>query len=232
MAVARRGGGRKLRFRASLGLICWPALIGLAGGAHAGPTRYVTDEFTITLRSGAGNQYRILKLLPTGTAVEVLKTDNDWTRVDAGNGRQGWVPSQYLISQPPAAQRLQQISAELAQVQAQNNQIKQQMQETQQQLVQAHERIQQLSGEHDRLTQQLGESHEGLNLVAENKQLKKQVIDFKRRFQSLANETERLSERSRQDWFLVGAGVLLAGMLAGIVITRIRWRRRSSWGDL
>lgn len=232
MSIARWGAWHNLWFRAFLGLICWFALLGVAGSAHANPTRYVTDEFTITLRSGAGNEYRILKLLPTGTAVEVLEAGNGWTRVDAGNDRQGWVPSQYLISQPPAAKRLQQISAELAQMQAQDSQIKQQMQGTQAQFAQARDRIQKLSDERDRLTQQLGESREGLNLANENKQLKKQVIDFKRRFQDLVNETERLSGRSRQDWFLVGAGVLLAGMLVGIIMTRIRWRRRSSWGDL
>ncbi|HET8700056.1 MAG TPA: TIGR04211 family SH3 domain-containing protein [Nitrococcus sp.] len=204
----------------------------MTGSAHAGPTRYVTDQLTITLRSGAGNEYRILKLLPTGTAVEVLEKGNGWTRVDAGDGRQGWVPSQYLISQPPAAQRLQQISAELAQLQAQNGQIRQQMQGTQQQLAQARERIQQLSSERDRLIQQLDESQVGFNLATENKQLKKQIIDFQRRLQNLADEAERFADRSRQDWFLVGAGVLLAGMLVGIIMTRIRWRRRSAWGEL
>lgn len=218
--------------RVSLGLICWFGLLSVFGSAYAGPTRYVTDEFTITLRSGAGNQYRILKLLPTGTPVEVLEAGNGWTRVDAGNGRRGWVPSQYLISQPPAADRLQRVSTELAQMHVQDSHIKQQMAESQQQLAQAHNRIQALSSERARLIQQLDEAREGFKLATENKQLKKQVIDLERRLQDLAHETERLSERSRQDWFLVGAGVLLAGILVGIIMTRIRWRRRSSWADL
>lgn len=204
----------------------------MVGSAAAGSTHYVTDEFTITLRSGAGNQYRILKLLPTGTAVEVLEAGNGWTRVATDNDQQGWVPSQYLISQPPAAARLQQISAELAQMHARDSQIKQQMDGSQQQLAQARDHIQQLSGERDRLIEQLNESREGVDLATENKQLKKQIIDLKRRLQDLVNEAERLADRSRQDWFLVGAGVLLAGMLAGIIMTRIRWRRRSSWEDL
>ncbi|MCO6441961.1 MAG: TIGR04211 family SH3 domain-containing protein [Nitrococcus mobilis] len=218
--------------RTSLGAVFWLGLLGVLGSAYAGPTRYVTDEFTITLRSGAGNQYRILKLLPTGTAVEVLERGEGWTRVDTAEGQEGWVSSQYLISHPPAAQRLRQLSAELAQRQAQDGQIKQQMEKTQQQLAQARERVRELSSERARLTQRLDASREGFNLATENKQLKKQVIDLERRLQDLANETERLADRSRQDWFLVGSGVLLAGMLVGIIMTRIRWRRRSSWGDL
>lgn len=229
-----RAGRRCKKFLSSLarGLIWWLGLWAVMASAQAGPTRYVTDEFTITLRSGAGNQYRILQLLPTGTSVEVVETDSGWTRVETAKGRQGWVSSQYLISRPPAAQRLEQVSTKLAQLQAQDGQLEQRMEQTQQQLVQARERVNKLTSARDRLIRQLDESREGLQLANENKQLKKQIIDLKRRLQDLANETERLSDRSRQDWFLVGAAVLFAGMLVGITVTRIRWRRRSSWGDL
>lgn len=232
--VSVHGGGcrRNLWLGSCLALICWLGVLGGIGIAHAGPTRYVTDEFKITLRSGAGKQYRILDLLPTGTSVEVLSTENGWTQVSTGNGRQGWVPSQYLIGHPPAADRLQQVSTELAKMHAQDNQTRQQLETSQQQLAQARNDIQQLSSQRGKLTQQLDEARDGLELATENKQLKKQVIDLRRRLQDLANETERLSDRSRQDWFLVGAGVLFAGMLVGIIMTRIRWRRRSSWGDL
>ena len=223
---------KKFLSRLALGLVWWLGLWAVMGNAQAGPTRYVTDEFTITLRSGGGNQYRILRLLPTGTALEVLERDTGWARVETAKGRQGWVPAQYLISRPPAAQRLEQVSAKLAQLQAQDGQLEQKMEQTQQRLAQARERVDKLASARDRLTQQLDESREGLHLATENKQLKKQIIDLKRRLQDLANETERLSDRSRQDWFLVGAAVLFAGMLVGITVTRIRWRRRSSWGDL
>lgn len=223
---------RNLWLGSCLALICWLGVLGGISIAYAGSTRYVTDVFKITLRSGAGKQYRILDLLPTGTSVEVLSADNGWTQVSTGDGRQGWVPSQYLIGHPPAADRLQQVSTELAKVHAQDNQTRQQLEASQQQLAQARNDIRQLSSQRERLTQQLDEAHNGLKLATENKQLRKQVIDLKRHLQDLANETERLSDRSRQDWFLVGAGVLFAGMLVGIIMTRIRWRRRSSWGDL
>ncbi|MDN5870508.1 MAG: TIGR04211 family SH3 domain-containing protein [Nitrococcus sp.] len=202
------------------------------GGARAGPTRYVTDECTINLRSGASIQHRILKLLPTGARVEVLESGNGWARIDTHNGRHGWVPTQYLMSDPPAAARLQQISTELAELHAKDSQLKQKIAQARQQLAQARTRVDELSSERDRLAQKLDESRVGLTLANENKQLKKLTLDLKRRLQDLANEIERLAERSRQDWFLVGSGVLLAGMLTGIIMTRIRWRRRSSWSEL
>jgi SH3 domain protein len=48
-----------------------------------------------------------------------------------------------------------------------------------------------------------------------------------------ANQRNRaLKERSERDWFLAGAGVLLGGMIFGLVIPKIRWKRRRGWGEL
>jgi SH3 domain protein len=32
--------------------------------------------------------------------------------------------------------------------------------------------------------------------------------------------------------FLAGAGVLLGGILLGLTLTRLRWRKREHWGSL
>ncbi len=195
-------------------------------------TRYVTDEFRINLRSGPGNGYRITELLTTGTPLELLDSRDGWTQVRAPGGQTGWVPSQYLSSERPAAERLDEVAAELETVRQRNQALSEELAQTEQALQQANGRIDSLSGSREELSQKLDAARQGLELSEENKRLKKQVIDLERRIQDLVNETERLSDRSRQDWFLVGAGVLFAGMIVGIIITRIRWRRRSSWGDL
>ena len=44
--------------------------------AHA-ETRWVSDQLVITLRTGQGNQYQILKTLPSGTKLEVLNQINE-----------------------------------------------------------------------------------------------------------------------------------------------------------
>ncbi len=41
-----------------------------------------------------------------------------------------------------------------------------------------------------------------------------------------------LKERAERDWFLAGAGVLLAGMIIGLIVPKIRWKRRRGWGEL
>lgn len=206
-------------------------LAGAADDALA-QTRYVKDELRIMLRTGAGNDFRILDSLVTGNAVELLEIQGDWARVRTRAGDEGWVPTQYLQDEPVAAQQLARVTDQLEQVRAQNQQLRQQLENTQRQLEEARNSVATLTGQRQRLSQQVEQAQEGLNLAEENKNLKKQVIDLRRRIEELSNETQRLTDRNRQDWFMVGAGVLFAGMLVGIVMTRVRWRRRSGWSDL
>lgn len=195
-------------------------------------TLYVKDELRIMLRTGAGNDFRILDSLVTGNAVELLETQGDWARVRTRAGDEGWVPTQYLQDEPVATQQLARVTDQLQQVRAQNQQLRQQLENTQRQLEEARNSVATLTEQRQRLSQQVEQAQEGLNLGEENKNLKKQVIDLRRRIEELTNETQRLTDRNRQDWFMVGAGVLFAGMLVGIVMTRVRWRRRSGWSDL
>jgi SH3 domain protein len=204
----------------------------LVSGASAQQTRWVTDEWRINLRSGAGNEYRIIEVLPTGTTMQLLESGDAWSRVRIGSGAEGWVPSQYLMSEPPAAQRLQTVQQELTGARERIAALEAELQQVTAERDSARQQVASLGGARERLTQQLDQAREGLELSEENKLLKKQVIDLQRRIQDLESETVRLADRSRQDWFLVGAGVLFAGMLVGIIMTRIRWRRRSSWNQL
>ena len=50
------------------------ALLAATGLAQAADTRYVTDQLEATLRTGESVTHRITKMLPSGTAVEVLVT--------------------------------------------------------------------------------------------------------------------------------------------------------------
>lgn len=216
--------------RQVLAALCLVVL--LAGIAGAQQTRWVTDEWRINLRSGAGNEYRIIDVLPTGTSMQLLESGEGWSRVRTGAGAEGWVPAQYLMSQPPAAQRVQSAQAELDSARERIAVLEADLEQARAELAAAQGEVQSLGGARQRLTQKLDQARVGLELSEENKRLKKQAIDLQRRIQDLESETVRLSDRSRQDWFVVGAGVLFAGMLVGIIVTRIRWRKRSNWNQL
>ncbi|WP_290651069.1 TIGR04211 family SH3 domain-containing protein [Aquisalimonas sp.] len=193
--------------------------------------RYISDELALDLRSGPGNQYRIQRMVPAGTPVEVLGEDSGWTQVRLDNGLEGWVLTRLLSDQPSARARLSRAESALENVQSDNREL-----ETS--LAEARERVDELEGrlatsvaERETLEQRIEQAEQGLDLYQENEDLKKQVIDLQRTIQDLEHERERLRERDDQRWFVAGASVLAAGIFAGLILPRLRWRRRSSWSS-
>jgi len=87
-----------------------------------------------------------------------------------------------------------------------------------------------------KLNQQLTEirrtASSAIALNNENKSLKANLVEMERNLQALSQENETLKDRTARDWFMVGAGVVLLGMIIGLIIPRIRWRRKSSWDTL
>ncbi|MGB5880496.1 MAG: TIGR04211 family SH3 domain-containing protein, partial [Thermoanaerobaculia bacterium] len=75
---------------------------------------WVSGEVRLNLRSGAGNQYRIMGVLKTGDGVQVLERDEKWTKIRTAEGEEGWIPGGYLNPQPPPAIRLEELEVEVA----------------------------------------------------------------------------------------------------------------------
>lgn len=73
-------------------------------------TQYIDDTLFAPLRSGKSNEYRIIhRGLKSGTAVEVLETDDEsgYTLVRTPGGMEGWLLTQYLSKEPVAKVKLE-----------------------------------------------------------------------------------------------------------------------------
>lgn len=68
-------------------------------------------------------------------------------------------------------------------------------------------------------------------LANKNKALESQVSQLTASNTMLTQENEQLADQSTQDWFILGAAVSMGSLLFGLLITRINWRRKKSWGD-
>ena len=66
----------------------------------------------------------------------------------------------------------------------------------------------------------------------QNKQLRKRLIDNELSLDELKAENGRLAARSNREWFVIGALVVIFGIGIGLILPRIRWRRKSRWGEL
>ena len=73
---------------------------------------------------------------------------------------------------------------------------------------------------------------DALSIKERNESLRKQVEALSLDLDVAQQRNRALKERSERDWFIAGAGVLLGGMILGLVIPKIRWKRRRSWGEL
>jgi SH3 domain protein len=202
------------------------AALVFATSAAVGATRYVTDELRISVRTGAGTQYRIIEVIGSGTRLETLETSGEWTRVRTEGNETGWVRSQYLTEQPIAADRLETVRSDLQDANDRIDELEATLAETRSDHEDARERIETLSGERDALQARLQEAERGLELHDENERLREQTDELEQRVAQLREETQALAERGRREWFMIGAGVLLGGILFGIIVTRIPWRRR------
>lgn len=76
-------------------------------------TMYVTDKLILGVYAdseGSGEQIRIVR---SGAQLEVMERVGRYAKVLTAEGEEGWVKSQYLVSQPPAVLRVEQLEAQL-----------------------------------------------------------------------------------------------------------------------
>jgi hypothetical protein len=84
----------------------------LARGAWAAPA-YVSDELVLGVFAEQNNQGQRLATLHSGTAVETLGQNGDFTQVRLSDGTTGWVKSAFLTTKEPASVRVKQLEEEL-----------------------------------------------------------------------------------------------------------------------
>ena len=201
-------------------------------------TRYVSDELSIPMRTGASNKHRIVYFPKSGTPLTVKETseDGNYVHVSSPSGKEGWVEAQYLMNQASARDRIVTISKRLEKSRALEKELKQQVKE--------------LNAENRELTAQLKQSQREIKsqessmdklkrisanpvaLANKNKTLEDQLSKLTASNKLLTEENQQLSSESTKDWFILGAAVSLGSLLFGLLITRINWKRkRHSWGD-
>lgn len=212
-------------------------LLALLAQSVAAQTRYVSDEFEITLRTGPSTANQIIRMLESGTQLEMLEQDPDsgYTRVRTLGGTEGWVISRYLMAEPAARDQLADMRQRLETIRNQSGDLGAQLDDLTRAKQEAEARIRTLEAENKQLEAELAEirrtASNVLGINAENNALREQLSTAEVQIAALQQENGELASRRNRDWFIAGAAVLLAGVLVGIIVPRIRWRKRSRWSD-
>ncbi|BAN34052.1 hypothetical protein SCD_n00203 [Sulfuricella denitrificans skB26] len=66
------------------------------GGAATAQTALVTDTARVNMRSGKAENYRVVKVLPPSTEVQVIEIDQDYAKVKTVDEETGWVQLKLL----------------------------------------------------------------------------------------------------------------------------------------
>jgi SH3 domain protein len=75
---------------------------------------WVGCKVPLNLRSGPGNEYKILRQVRGGDLVHLLERGGRWTKVRTAAGQVGWIAAGYLDPQPPPTVRLEELEIEVA----------------------------------------------------------------------------------------------------------------------
>ena len=94
-------------------------------------------------------------------------------------------------------------------------------------------RLEETETENASLTEELADlraaSENVLSIRDQNESLRRRLNERNEEAELLAIDNDRLRTRATRDWFVAGAGVLLAGIIMGLIAPRLRRRRRSQW---
>ncbi len=194
--------------------------------------RWISDQFEVTLRTGKSTQQSIIELLPSGTKVTALEQDDGfgYTRIRTSEGTEGWLLSRYLISSQTARLQLPELQSRLRNSESTKRQLLARNQELEGEQRGLQTQLSRTETSSRRMQKQLDEvrklSSDKIQLDDQIKQLKQKVMDAGRRIDELESNNRELSDSSNREWFIVGAVVVMFGLVLGLIIPRIRWQRK------
>lgn len=198
-------------------------------------TRYISDQLEVTLRKGPSLSHAIVRMLKSGTAVEILETDAETghTRVKTTGGIEGWILSRYLIAEPTARMQLEKMFKEMGPADNPDHSVLAQLKTIKSEYENAHQRIAKLESENNRLEDQLASimktSANVLLIDEENNKLHQKLAMAEERLNALQLENIELGDHRQKDWFITGALVLGGGLLLGLIIPLFTRKKRSRY---
>ncbi len=225
--------------RMSISLCAAAAVALVVPASLRAETRYVTDRLEATLRAGESTRYKILKMLPSGTPLEILGVNDttDYARVRTAEGTLGFVAVDQLQAEPAARDRLLEVEAQLKELQQQPDALSAQLARLQSENAELKARFSTSERGRQRLEQELATirhaSANVLDITNDRERLRMQVAELTRARADLEQANRDLSNQTNQRWFLIGSGVLGGGVLLGLILPHLRFgQRKSSWGSL
>ena len=184
---------------------------------HAEEKRYVSDELNTWVRSGPGDNYRLVGTINAGEEVVLLQSnaESNYGQVRDSSGRTAWIPLKELSTDPSLRTRVpdlenqvKTLTDKLTNIDATWNQRTAEMQ------------------------QKVAQSDGVINgLKDENQKLKNELIVAQKKVSAANLQLDDKQRTIIMQWFMYGGGVLGMGLLLGLVLSHLvpSRKRKDRW---
>jgi len=196
----------------------------------------VDDTLYAPIRSGEGTQYRILHSgVRSGTPLELVeRSESGYSRVRTPDGIEGWMVSRYLTETPIARERLETANRQLAQAKESVSSLRSQLETVTEERDSLRNSENNLEARAGRLSQELQEiktvAADSLNLNRRNEELSNENQKLRNELEVLTAEKERLEANTDSDFMLIGAGLVLLGIILALIVPALKpTRKTDNW---
>jgi SH3 domain protein len=203
-------------------------MVTFVAASAAAESKYVSEDFEITMRTGPGTDRKIISLIPSGHQVEIVTPGEEWTEVLLPNGKQGWVLTRYLTDEVPTTLKLERLqerydktlaenkdlTAKMTQMSSDNSRLTKDLDKTQTDLSQ-------LTTAHETLK---SESADFLKLKSEYETTVKEMKEARTKAEKAESALNQLAGSEFNKGLLYGGGLLIFGFIVGYILKRPRRR--------
>ncbi|MFL2528516.1 MAG: TIGR04211 family SH3 domain-containing protein [Candidatus Azotimanducaceae bacterium] len=200
-------------------------------------TVYIRDVIYVPLRGGQSSEHRILHNgLRSGTRLELVEenTESGYSRVRTETGKEGWIPNQYLVSQPIAADLLDQRERRLKALDQEHRADLLRIEELENILARNTLTEESLKAKNIDIQEKLDTitqlSANAIKIKEENSQLLIERESLIANVDALDSAYKALEDDSKRQWFLYGAGVVSIAIIFGFWLARRIYHNNNSGG--
>lgn len=189
--------------------------LSVSAGIHAEEKRYVSDELNTWVRSGPGDNYRLVGTVNAGEEVVLLQSNNDYGQVRDSSGRTAWIPLKELNTQPSLRTRVPELESQVKTLTDKLNNID--------------NTWNQRTAE---MQQKVAQSDGVINgLKDENQKLKNELIVAQKKVNAANLQLDDKQRTIIMQWFMYGGGVLGAGLILGLLLPHMipSRKRKDRW---
>jgi SH3 domain protein len=199
----------------------WMVLIGtlILPAASRAETVYVSEEFEITMRTSPGNDRKIISLIKSGNAMEILEKGQEWSMVRLPSGKEGWVLNRYITTSQPSAMVLERVRKDYDVLAAKYKELKERFDRLDAQKIttdadfsQSRRTQDELSAAYETLQK---ESADFLKLKQRHQEMTAELEAEKTLSAKLDEENLEMKRNRIIQWVLTGSGIVLVGFFIG-----------------